>query len=211
MKFTTGKHKQILFGFGRGGLWADEYIRVVGHPHPGVDYSNGWGSPVYSDNFGIVYKVIKPNMSPSGWCGVYYLCPSDEYGWVEVCQGHLSHVAVKVGQVVREGTIVGLEGNKGEVYSNGERITKAMQEAGDKRGHHVHEQYRPVRQVRKVKSGKHYLNDASGARYRDADGYYYEIIFDNETKGCINPYTFVVEKGGLASAVVNKLLNILKI
>jgi murein DD-endopeptidase MepM/ murein hydrolase activator NlpD len=204
MKFKAYR-KPIQFGFGAGGAAAEEYKRVVGHYHSGVDYSYGYGMPVRSDNYGIVYKIERPENSPSGWCGVYILCPDDKEGWVEVCFGHLSVVMVNVGDVVREDQIIGLEGNKGEVYYGGERITKAMQEAGDERGSHVHEQYRPVKRVRSTNKDKHYLN-VGGKRYIDAQGYYYQVKYTNDTMGCVNPYLYVVEKNSLPVEAVNKLL-----
>lgn len=218
MKFTPGINKRIDFGFGHGGIGAEEYKKSTGHYHTGVDYHNGYGSPVLSENYGWIYKINMPDQSSSGWCGVYYICPDDKYGWIEVCQGHLSRVDVKIGEVVRAGQVIGLEGNKGEVYSSGIRITKEMQQAGDKRGSHVHEQYRPVRRVAKTTPGKHYLNgvskhgytDAQG-RYRDKQGMYYEIQFDNDTRGCVNPYEFLIEKKPLIPRVVNSILSILKI
>jgi murein DD-endopeptidase MepM/ murein hydrolase activator NlpD len=210
MKFKTGKNKQIQFGFGASGLWAEEYKRVVGHYHTGVDYFNGYGSPVISDNYGIVYKIALAKDSASGWQGVYYLCPDDKYGWVEVCQGHLSKINVKVGDLVRENQVVGLEGNKGEVYENGVRITKAMQEAGDKRGSHVHEQFRPLTKVAKRKSTKHYINTSDGKPYQDKSGNYYEITFTNDTRGCVNPYEFLVQKNSLPVEFINKLLDFIQ-
>jgi hypothetical protein len=105
--------------------------------------------------------------------------------------------------------VIGLEGNKGEVYQNGVRITKEMQEAGDKRGSHVHEQFRPVTKVTKYNPKKHYLKTADGKIYKN--GYYmYEITFTNETRGCVNPYEFIVEKDSLPVSFVNKLLDLLR-
>jgi murein DD-endopeptidase MepM/ murein hydrolase activator NlpD len=218
MKFTPGPNKRITFGYGHAGPKSEEYIKTVGHPHTGVDYSNGYGSPVISVGYGWVYKIITPEQSPSGWCGVYYLCPDDKYGWVEVCQGHLSRVDVKVGDVVREGQQIGLEGNRGEVYSGGMLITKEMQMNGDKRGSHVHEQYRPVRRVKKAIRGKHYLNGVSShgytnsqGRYRDKQGMYYEIQIDNDTRGCVDPFEFVGQKNSIPTYIVNAILSKFKI
>lgn len=208
MKFKTGPKKRIQFGFGNGGLSAQSYKDVVGHYHTGVDYKNGYGESVISDNFGIVYKINRPEASPSGWCGVYYLVP-DGTDWVEVCQGHLSKVYVEENDLIQEGDEVGEEGNKGEVYYNGIRITKEMQEAGDRRGSHVHEQFRPVKSVKKVNSKKHYLNK-DGKKYRDLHGNYFEIKFDNDTNGCVNPYTYLVEKNSLPVEWVKKLINLIR-
>lgn len=204
MKFST-KGKNIYFGFGTNGPNAEEYKRIVGHYHTGIDYANGYGSPVYSENYAIVYKIDRPEDNADNWCGVYVLCPDEKEGWVEICFGHLSTVYVKEGDLVREGQVVGLEGNRGLVYSGSERITPQMQRNGDKRGAHVHYQFRPVRKVKTVKSSKHYLNK-NGRRYKDAQGFYYEITYNNDTNGCVNPYLYVIERNSLPVDVVNKLL-----
>lgn len=210
MKFKIGPNKRIQFGFGPGGVGAEEYKRVVGHYHTGVDYTNGYGQPVVSDNYGWVYKIERPDDSPSGWQGIYYIVPSDKYGWVEVCQGHVSEVLVKEGDIVSENQVIGKEGNFGEVYYNGTRITKEMRLAGDKRGSHVHEQFRPVKKVKKITSGKHYLN-RDGKKYKDMKGYYYEIQLENEMRGCVSPYEFLIEKNSLPVSFVDALLRILKL
>ena len=189
-RFRTGKNKQIRFGFGPGGVGAESYKQVVGHYHTGVDYTNGYGSPVVSDNFGRVFKIETPDKSPSGWCGVYYEVYDKQYGFVEVCQGHLARVDVSVGQFLVPGKVIGLEGNRGEVYHNGIRITKEMQTNGDKRGAHVHEQFRPFKKVFKKSKTKHYINK-DGVPYRDSKGRYYEILFKNDTNGCVDPHNFI--------------------
>ena len=95
------------------------------------------------------------------------------------------------------------------MYSGGVRITKEMQDSGDKRGSHVHEQFRPVRKVKRTTSGKHYLNSANGKRYKDELGYYYEIKYDNDTNGCVNPHLYLIEKNSLPVAIVKSLIKIL--
>ena len=108
---------------------------------------------------------------------------------MEVCMGHMSYVSDVGDTHVLEGEWVGKEGNCGEVYSGGVRITADMQRAGDRRGSHVHENYRPVKRVKKTKRGKHYLTKA-GKKYRDGEGMYYEIKYTNDTNGTIDPAQF---------------------
>jgi murein DD-endopeptidase MepM/ murein hydrolase activator NlpD len=218
MKFTPSPIKRIMFGYGAGGIGAEYYKQTVGHYHSGVDYSNGYGTPVITENYGIVYKINTPDQSDSGWQGVYVLVPDVKYGWVEECFGHLSRVDVKVGQVVREGQQIGLEGNKGEVYSGGKLITKAMQMAGSKAGSHTHYQIRPVKPVVKPKATKHYLNGLSkhgytdkNGRYRDGRGLYWEIQKTNDTNGCVDPFEFIGQKGSLAKKDVDMMLDALGI
>ena len=52
LKFKAYRKGHIMYGVGRTGLNAEEYIKVVGHPHSGVDWTNGYGSPVRADNPG---------------------------------------------------------------------------------------------------------------------------------------------------------------
>lgn len=189
-RFRTGPQKKVQFGFGSGGVGAEKYKEVVGHYHTGVDYTNGYGKPIVSDNFGRVYKIELPDESSSGWQGIYYYAWDAKEGTVEICQGHVSKVFVKDGDFVYPGKVIGLEGNFGEVYHNGVRITKEMREAGDKRGSHCHEQFRPFKKVKKVTKGKHYLNK-DGKQYKDAQGFYFEISYDNETRGCVDPHLFL--------------------
>lgn len=191
MKFKAYRKGNIMFGVGPSGKEAESYKRDVGHYHTGVDWTIGWAVPVRTDNAGYVYKIHRFEETASGWQAVWLLVPEGDH-FVEVCYGHLLEVHVKVGQWVKEDQVVGLEGNRGEVYSGGRRITKAMQLAGSKEGHHVHEQYRPVRAVWKVYTGRHYLNNTDGSRYRDKLGRYYEIIHENEQQGCIDPLAFTV-------------------
>jgi hypothetical protein len=108
-----------------------------------------------------------------------------------VIQGHFNKILVKEGENIPEAAVIGLEGNKGFVFSGGQRITTEMQKAGDKRGTHTHTSYRPVQRVRTIKSGQHYLNTAKGTRYKDKDGYYYQIVYrDNNIKGHVDPYWY---------------------
>lgn len=162
--------------------------------HSGIDSQLGWNAPVECDNDGMVYKVFRKENSSENWQGVYMLVHDKDDEFVEVCQGHFNTILVREGYHILEGTVIGLEGNKGYVFSGGVQITPAMQEAGDKRGHHVHTSYRPVRRVSRVKRGEQYLLTVAGVKYQDPAGNYYEIINkDNGFKGCVNPYLYLYE------------------
>lgn len=157
--------------------------------HNGIDTVVGWDKPVAADNPGLIYKIIENPVS--NWAGTYQLVPEQGDEYVEICQGHFNKVLVKEGDTVIEGQHLGLEGNKGMVFSGGVRITPEMQDAGDRRGTHTHTQYRPVRRVKQARRGRHYLNANNGNRYRDAEGYFYEIIQnDNGFRGCVDPMRY---------------------
>ena len=167
-------------------------LGVVGHT--GIDTDNGFNSPVPCDNSGLVYKIFTPDVSSEGYQAVCQIV-DDGVDVVEVMYGHLNTLNVFKGQYINAGDIVGTQGNKGYVFAGALQITKAMQAAGDLRGHHLHTQYRPVKKVASVSRGKHYLNNINGTRYRDSQNNVYEVLFnDNGYKGCVNPLNYLQNK-----------------
>jgi hypothetical protein len=159
--------------------------------HTGIDWNVGYGGFVNTDNAGFVYKTYAPQERADNWTAVYLLVPNGAT-YMEVCLGHLSKLYAHEGDTLLENQLVGLEGNFGEVYQGGQRITPEMQDAGDKRGAHVHENYRPVERVKKQTKGKHYLNGKNGI-YKDKEGFYYEIVIDNSVNGCVDPMKYVYQ------------------
>ena len=85
---------------------------------------------------------------------------------------------------MKKGDQVATEANHGPVWYGSLQITKAMQDAGDKRGSHRHYQKRPVIKVPKTGSGT-YLN--AYGYYKDAQGNYYQIYAPgNGYNGCVD-------------------------
>jgi hypothetical protein len=209
IKYKTYRKGQLAYGFGPAGFRGAEYIKTLGFPHQGIDWVQGFGSDVFADNAGLVYKVHRFETSPDGWQAVWMLVPYSDH-FMEVCYGHLSEVFVKEGQKIKEDQLIGKEGNFGHVYSNGARITKAQQAAGDKRGSHNHEQFRPVRPVLRVNANRHYLRNRDGSRFRDDLGRFYEVIYTNDMKGCIDPLAFTTPKGTSKSTKIDWLAVALK-
>lgn len=184
VKFKLKGKGRVTQGFG---LNPAIYKPLKGHP--GIDTVNGWDFPVSADNPGLIYKIIQN--PETNFMGTYQLVHEQGDEYIEVGQCHYNQIIVKQGEQVIEGQYLGLEGNKGMVYSGGIRITPEQQDAGDKRGTHTHTQYRPVRRVKRTRKGWHYLNNADGTRYKDADGYLYEIIYnDNGFRGCVDPMRY---------------------
>ena len=128
-------------------------------------------------------------MSKENWQGVYMLVPHGE-AFIEICQGHFNKIFVKEGQKIVEGTYIGLEGNKGFVFKGGIQITPEMQKAGDQRGTHTHTSYRPTKRVKRPQGDAHYLLTTKGTKYKDDEGFYYEIIANGDLKGYIDPMIF---------------------
>lgn len=159
--------------------------------HTGVDSTKGYGSLVNADNTGLVYKVWYPQEREDNWAGVYMLVPHEDH-FMEVCVGHMMSIFVKPGETVLEGQYLGREGNMGMVFSGGMQITAAMQDAGDRRGAHRHESYRPVRRVKDARKGLFYLENKNGI-YRDKEGYCYEVVFTGAMRGHVDPRKFDYE------------------
>ncbi len=165
-----------------------EIYAPIGYPggHPGIDTVNGWGKPVIADNPGLIYKIRQDEKTNAS--DVFHLVPVSDTTAIEIAYSHLSRILVKEGQTVVEGTRIGDEGNNGFVFGGGMRITPEMQDKGDRRGTHLHTQFRPVEKVKLTRAGQHVLNNRDGTRYRDKEGYYYRIIHrDNGFKGCVDP------------------------
>ena len=77
--------------------------------HTGVDFANGYGTPVRAMNDGVVYKIAYAKDSPSNWQGVYILSEYDDDKYIEQCYGHLSQVNIRLGDTVTRGQVIGLE------------------------------------------------------------------------------------------------------
>jgi len=204
MKFKTYKKCRISQSFQE----KDEtYLKNMGSYHTGIDWTCGFGSQVKTDNAGFVYKVYKPFTRDDNWSAVYLLCPVGD-DFMEVCFGHLSKVFVEEGQYIPEDYVVGLEGNYGTVFSGGKPVSVKKQKEGVTDGSHVHEQWRPVKEVQKTNPKKHYLRSTDGGFYYD--GGYYEIVETNSANGCINPLQYnktnsIIETIGNIENIINYL------
>lgn len=186
MKFKIKNKGFISQGFAKN---PELYVSRGTPGHTGVDYVKGYGKLHQADNTGFVFKVWKPKEREDRWVAVHQLVPHQDI-FMEVITGHWSNVFVEEGKLLKEGEYIGAEGNSGYVFSGNTQITPAMQDAGDKRGSHVHEAYRPVKRVTKKTKGKYYLESKKGD-YRDNNGYYYEIMNTDVMKGFIDPMQFV--------------------
>src|SRR5205085_1818435 len=109
--------------------------------HTGDDEVCGYGTPIYALKHGLVYKILD-NLHPandgSGYWAVFIISPYKDGKYCEWQVGHMSKILCQVGDIVEPWTIIAEEGNHGDVYFNGQKITKDMQDAGDKRGSHRH-------------------------------------------------------------------------
>jgi hypothetical protein len=179
---------ECMIGQMFGGNMTSTYKEKGWKGHTGIDNQCGFGTPIHSYfDQEYVYKVLTkshPANDGSGFTGVFTIVDNG----IEVFEFLYGHCdpSVNVGDTIKKGTIIATEANNGEVYQGGERITLAMQRAGDKRGAHRHDQKRPVYKVKELSTGE-YLTAPGGGLYQDAEGYYYKHVFQNNGySGCVN-------------------------
>jgi murein DD-endopeptidase MepM/ murein hydrolase activator NlpD len=98
---------QISQGFGPTTYWFEPPYGSYPHFHTGIDLVEPFGSPVFAADDGVVALV---GTSSSGYGNYVVLAHA---GGFDTLYGHLSTALVKVGQVVSQGTPVGLEGSTG--------------------------------------------------------------------------------------------------
>lgn len=141
--------------------------------HGGIDINCGYGTPIECPLDGYVYSVFDDKRpAADGYWAIFMIC---EYkGQIgELCIGHVSKLFVDIGQTIKKGDVIALEGNHGVVYDGTTLITLAMQKAGDQRGHHRHWQWRPLKKS-KTPIGE-CLSDFTGRIYTDKEGMVYQI------------------------------------
>lgn len=98
---------QISQPFGPTTFWFEPPYAGYPHFHTGIDLVEPFGSPVYAADDGVVALV---GSSTSGYGNYVVLAHA---GGLDTLYGHLSTALVKPGQIVSQGTAVGLEGSTG--------------------------------------------------------------------------------------------------
>jgi murein DD-endopeptidase MepM/ murein hydrolase activator NlpD len=98
---------QISQPFGPSTYWFEPPYGGYAHFHTGIDLVEPFGSPVFAADDGVVALV---GSSSSGYGNYVVIAHA---GGLDTLYGHLSTSLVKVGQVVTQGTPVGLEGSTG--------------------------------------------------------------------------------------------------
>lgn len=174
------------FGANDNPYYADHGMRG----HTGADIACGYGTPIYSDYDGTVYKVLtrdNPSYDGSGYTGVFMIVDDG----VELFEWQVGHCdpTVSAGDAVKRGDQIATEANHGAVYVGGTQITPAMQAAGDRRGSHRHVQKRPLERVREVTGPMHLTRSNPVEDYVDQSGFMYQCWdFHNGYQGCVDPY-----------------------
>jgi len=98
---------QVSQGFGPTTFWFEPPYGNYPHFHTGLDMVEPFGSPVFAADDGVVALV---GSSSSGYGNYVVIAHA---GGFDTLYGHLSTALVKPGQVVTQGTPVGLEGSTG--------------------------------------------------------------------------------------------------
>lgn len=154
--------------------------------HTGIDFKNKFKGGVRTVAGGNVYKIRRgDSMDLQEYRIVYQLCDTP-LGLFEVAYVHLWDIIVSETGFRPAGSLLGTEGNTGElVFRNGIKVEKHEKPSG--KGSHLHLSVRPVELVREKVDGEHYLRTLGGASYKDADGNYYHIRYrDNGAKGWVD-------------------------
>lgn len=192
---------QCNIGQGFGGNATATYKAGGLLGHPAIDNSCGYGTLInsYWDQE-YVYKVLtveNPANDGSGFTGVFTIVEQDGKVF-EFLYGHCNP-SVVVGSILTKGSVVGTEANNGEVYSGQERITLAMQKAGDHRGTHRHDQARELRKDKTIQGDTTYITGMNGSIY-SKDGFYYAVPnHKNGYNGCYD-WTKTVDDSKLKAA-----------
>jgi len=166
--------------------YSEEVRKQVGNDHTAYDMMKGYHKPWITTNEGLVYKVYFPT-NDFTWAAVHMIV-DDEDGLFEYLPlGHADKISVKEGRYIQKGVIVGLEGNHGEVYSNGEKVSVKERQQGSIRGFHNHGcGVRPLIQDDEIKQGEHYLRKKNGDPFVYKQKYCRVKYKDNGTRGWID-------------------------
>lgn len=169
--------------------------RLVGHP--AIDFESlksieeGAGEYIVAGAPGFVYKITnRENPDLTAYKGVFLIC-ADLNGVFELSYGHFTEIFVAEGQWVAAGQALGIEGNTGDVFVNGQPVTLAERQTG--KGRHCHMQKRIVERVTATEAGCYYLDTLapSGQRqqtlYQDPAGNFYKVpSYANGYNGCVD-------------------------
>ncbi len=118
-----GDHRLPLNKFRVGAGWGDSRGPHAGRNHKGLDFAAPTGAPIYSVTDG---KVILARSYYGFGNLVIVKTPTGK----RVLYGHQSHIAVKKGQTVRPGTLIGKVGSTG--YSTGPHLHFETRTAKDR-------------------------------------------------------------------------------
>jgi murein DD-endopeptidase MepM/ murein hydrolase activator NlpD len=97
----------ITQGFGPTDLWMEPMYNGFAHFHTGIDLAEPENSPILAADDGVVILV---GSGPYGYGNYVVLAHA---GGFATLYGHMNTPTVKVGQTVKQGQLIGLEGSTG--------------------------------------------------------------------------------------------------
>ena len=193
------KNPKIAQLYGKSPLGLTGYYKKYGlDGHSGIDIYTFWGDNVYAAHDGTVLQLKE---DPFGF-GRYVRLISektDGFYWLTY-YGHLSELKVKSGQKVKEGDIIGLEGNTGACVTNKDGVYVPAQDTGDYAGTHLH-------------FGVYKLSDPTPNTYQRnyGNGTYTIIDYYNGYHGAIDPYPLIYgkapENNNMKKIILHKTTN----
>lgn len=154
--------------------------------HTGIDTSCGFQSKIFWPwENGYVYKIFtKSNPASDGFTGIFAIVEQDGECF-EYLIGHCEEIFCYVGQQLKYGDEVGLEGNEGAVFTSGRPCT-IEEKKSTSCGTHRHNQKRPLIKVKSTNVFRRYLQDINGI-YIDKERFYYEYKYpENGYNGCVD-------------------------
>lgn len=154
------------------------------NPHTGIDFVYGFKKPCYALADGTIYKLMgDKSTNLMEYKNVYQICDTP-VGLLEIAYVHCWDFLVDEQDFVLQGQPIYLEGNTGKSVFVGGKIVE-VDEKWSGKGSHSHISVRPVEKTKESKG--HFLNDAKGKRYKDSDGFFYRIVWDNDVfKGWVD-------------------------
>lgn len=159
--------------------------------HGALDIVGNHRENIYASCDGFVYSIInKDNSDLSKYRAVYQLIEEDGIAY-ELSYGHLMDIYVQPNTFVKRGTLIGTQGNTGNVFVGGKEVTTEMKKNNSSAGSHLHFQLRLLKPVNYFDQSKAHLYNQSGLFKKD--GNFYQIPeFDNGYNGCIDPKPFLI-------------------
>jgi murein DD-endopeptidase MepM/ murein hydrolase activator NlpD len=129
--------KHIPSGYG----WRTDPIYKTSEFHPGLDFTANTGTKIYATGDGIIAEA---NANAQGYGN--HVIINHGFGY-QTLYGHMSRIAVREGQKIKRGELIGYVGSTG-------RST----------GPHVH--YEVIRNGEKINPINYFFNDLSPAEYQ---------------------------------------------
>lgn len=175
--------------------------------HTGMDIVGQHRENIYASCDGLVYSTMnKDNPDLMKYRAVFQLIEEDGIAY-ELAYGHLMDIYVEPNTFVKKGTLIGTQGNTGNVFTGGKEVTAKMKENNSPAGSHLHFQLRLLKKNDKLDKKTVKLVDANGLL--KIDGYYFEIPeYNNGFNGCVDLLPFLVMESAVST--IQEIIEVVK-